>query len=554
MTTLKKDSLLKGTLILALAALVARMLGMFQKIPLEYMLNSEGQYAFFVANQIYLILLAVATAGFPSAISKMVSERMERGNYEEARRVYKAALIFGAVAGVLLTLILFFGASYYATTIVKESSVSLAVQAIAPALIVFPVVAMMRGYFQGRQMMAAGGISQIVEQFARVILGLALGYIFLTLGYSDTTSAAAVTFGSVFGSIAAFVIMIYYSRKLKKQDARLSKTSAEARAALLPNQPYSVNKGPKLKFRTIYGEILRMSIPALLTAMTINLVYTFDSSFFKRITEKVYTSVQATDVAAILGIKAQSLAGIPPILAIALGSSIVPIIAAAFARKDQSEVNKQTSMVMKIVCISGVPIAMYLTVAAYSVTGLLFSSNEGYDIVALLCAGTILQITMMTTNSILYGMGKQKQTMYNTIIGLMMKVVFSTLFGYYFGVYGFIIGTTICFLSITLLNIRLIKRDVSLHVMGRKWIPYIAAVVISTAACWGAERAMLSLTGELAPKLSYLIAVLISGSILCVIYGILLLKLKVITAQDVEALPGKLRGPMRKVMRVLRTG
>src|SRR5690606_20872579 len=149
--------------------------------------------------------------------------------------------------------------------------------------------------------------------------------------------------------------------------------------------------------------------------------------------EKVYTSVQATDVAAILGIKAQSLAGIPPILAIAVGSSIVPIIAAAFARKDQSEVNKQTSMVMKIVCISGVPIAMYLTVAAYSVTGLLFSSNEGYDIVALLCAGTILQITMMTTNSILYGMGKQKQTMYNTIIGLMMKVVFSTLFGYYFG-------------------------------------------------------------------------------------------------------------------------
>lgn len=555
MATLKKDSLVKGTLILALAALVARMLGMFQKIPLDYMLDAEGQFAFLTANQIYLLLLVVATAGFPSAISKMVSERMEVGNYAEAQRIYKAALLFGAVSGCLLAALLYIFAPFYASTIVKAESVTLAVKAIAPTLILFPVIAMMRGYFQGRQMMTAGGHSQIVEQFARVILGLALGYAFLSLGYSDVESAAAVTFGNVFGSIAALLVMIYYARKLKKQDARLTMNmSAEARAALLPSKPYMARKGEKLKFRAIYKEILMMSMPALITSMAINLVYTFDTTFFIRITEAVYTELQAKAAGAILGFKAQSLAGIPPILAIALGSSIVPIIAAAFARKDQAEADRQSSMVMKIVCVTGVPIAMFFTASAFSVTGLLFSSPDGYETVALLCAGTILQITMMTSNSILYGMGKQKQTMINTIIGLVGKVIVTSVCGYYFGVAGFVIGTTACFFIITLMNLRLIKRYVTLNVMGKKWVPYIIAVLVSTAACWGAEYAMLSLTEGMADKLSYLLAVLVSGSILCGIYGILLLKLKVITTQDLESLPGKLRGPMKKLMRVMRAG
>src|SRR5690606_32761729 len=113
-------------------------------------------------------------------------------------------------------------------------------------------------------------------------------------------------------------------------------------------------------------EILKMSIPALITSMAINLAYLFDTTFFYRITEQFYEMEQATLAASILGMKALPLAGIPPILAIALGSTIIPIVAAAFARKDQAEADRQSSMVLKIVCVTGVPIAMFLTAAAFS--------------------------------------------------------------------------------------------------------------------------------------------------------------------------------------------
>src|SRR5262245_57699535 len=125
----KKDSLIKGTIILAAAALVARFLGIFQRIPLDYMTDSHGGGYFTVANNIYRMLLIVATGGIPSAISKMVSERYALGRPDEARRIYKAALLFGAVTGVLITVLLLIFAPFYATHIAEKPGAALAVRA-----------------------------------------------------------------------------------------------------------------------------------------------------------------------------------------------------------------------------------------------------------------------------------------------------------------------------------------------------------------------------------------------------------------------------------------
>ena len=75
MTKETKDSLVKGTLILTVAALIARFLGVFQRIPLVHLLHEKGMGSYSIAFNLYSILLVVATAGIPSALSKMVSEK-----------------------------------------------------------------------------------------------------------------------------------------------------------------------------------------------------------------------------------------------------------------------------------------------------------------------------------------------------------------------------------------------------------------------------------------------------------------------------------------------
>lgn len=551
---LKKESLLKGTIILAAAALVARFLGLFQRIPLDYMLGDEGNIAFTNANQVYMIVLMIATAGFPSAISKMVSERYALGRPDEAQRIYRAGLLFGLVTGFILAIALFVLAPVYGA-ISKEPGSVMAIRAIAPALLFFPLVAMMRGYFQGRQMMSVGGTSQIVEQFARVILGLLLGWLVLELGWGDQWAAAAITFGSVFGGIAAFAVMLRFARKLKKQDASTAKPvrrmNAEASAALRPSFSSNASKSSVTLSRSgIYKEILSMSIPSLVTSMSINLVLLFDVMLFNRLTENYYTLAEASAVAADYGIKAISLAGIPPILAIALGSSIIPIISSAFSLKNMDEVRRQASMVMRIVCFTGVPVALLLAVASTSVTGLLFSGPSGSGPVAALSAAAILQITMMTSNSIIYGMGKPKTSMTHTLIGLGLKVAVSIALGPFLGIYGLIIGSAVCFIAVTLLNLRSINGIVKLQVLGGRWVPYIAAVALSALAGWGAELGVLKLTGAWPGKLSYLLAAIAAAAVVGGLYVILLLALRVIKPEDVTALPRPLRGPFNKLLRV----
>ncbi|RCW41967.1 putative polysaccharide biosynthesis protein [Paenibacillus prosopidis] len=536
---LKKDSLIKGTLILTAAALTARLLGLFQRIPLDYMLGPDGQAAFNAANTIYLLLLTIATGGIPVTISKMISQRYALGRPDEAKRIYKAALLFGAVTGLLLAVAMFGFAPLYGR-ISKEPYTVLSLQAIAPALLLFPVIAMTRGYFQGRQIMAAGGISQIVEQILRIIGGIGLALIVLGWGWGDEWGAAAIAIGSVFGSIGALSVMLWFGRKLKKQDH--SERSGSPNTAIKA-------EGSQLPFRSIYREIFRMSIPAVVTAMTIQFVYFFDMSLFNRLTQSFYSKELADIVLANYSTKAMALAGIPPILAIALGASIIPVISSAYSLKNMSEVQRQSSLVMRIVCFTGVPVALLLTVAAYSVTGLLFKTPSGSGAVALLTAGTIFQITMMTTNSILYGLDNPKLPMNHTFIGLGLKVIASILLAPLLGVYGLIIGSSICFIVVTLLNVRKINNEVKLNVLGRRWLPYMAAVVVPALAGWGAEYGMLAVTETWANKLSYFAAAAVTALVVGGLYVILLAALRVVTPEDVRSFPGPLRKPLTLILK-----
>ncbi len=539
----KKDSLIRGTLILAAAALIARVLGLFQRVPLDYMFSGPGNGYFGIANTVYLYLLIIATAGIPSAISKMVSERYALGRPREAQRIYRAALLFGAVTGVLLSTLLYIFAPYYASSFVRTPEASSSIRAIAPALLLFPIIAMMRGYFQGRQMMSAGGISQIVEQIARVLVGIGLALIVLNLGWTDRWISAAATFGSVFGSIGAFLVMLYYARKLKRSDMEeersLGRAARESAAA-------SEAAAPPVRLRSIYKEIFAMSVPIVVTAMTVQFIYLIDSTFFIRWTDSYYSAYDtASRIRDYLIFNAQSIAGIPPILAIALSQSIIPVLSAANSVGRLDEVRKQASLVMRIVVFTGVPAALVLTVGAHSVNGLLFSDPGASGVVAALTIGTIFQITMMTSNSILFGLGNPRPAMISAIIGYAVKIAGSLALGPLLGGYGFIIASMLCFMIITWLNMRVIQNKVKLNVLGRRWPAYLLTIVIAAAAGYGTDMTVRGVLGSILPsKLVFFAGTVATGAVMGIFYLFLLIALGVIREADASSFPG----PLRKIL------
>ncbi|ANY65254.1 hypothetical protein BBD42_01240 [Paenibacillus sp. BIHB 4019] len=547
---MKKDSLIKGTLILAMAALVARMLGIFQRVPLEHMLSKEGLASFTVSNNLYLTLLIVATGGIPSAISKMVSERYALGRQQEAQRIYKAALLFGLVTGLILSTLLYVFAEQLAVSQDLPDAV-FAIRAIAPTLLLFPLIAMMRGYFQGRQLMMAGGLSQIMEQIMRVVVGVGLAILVLAWGWGDQLAAAAASFGNFFGAIGAILVMVWYAVKLRRTD-KLEMDNWPADSEAAKTIALQKAEASRIPFRAIYREIFSISIPIVVTAITVQLIYMVDNYLLMKLRAGVYSYDQAIEILADFGGKAQSIAGIPPILAIALSTSIIPVISSAFSVRNMSEVNRQTSLVMRIVLFTGIPAALTLAVLAYSVTGLLFTGPQGSGIVAALTAGTIFQATMMISNSVLSGLGRPRLAMYNTLIGIGLKLVASFVLAPIFGIYGLIAASTLCFIFITWFNLQSIRTYVQFNVLGRRWMPYIAAVLLSMAAGWGADKGLRWLLegSELPDRLAYLISLIVAGVVIGGLYLGLLILLRVVTAEDVKTFPGPLRKLFAKLFRL----
>ena len=102
----KKQSFLGGTVILAVAVAVVKVIGALYKIPLGNILGAEGMTHFNTAYNIYSVLLAISTAGLPLAVSKLVSEARALGRYNQSRRVLSVAMwlfvLLGA-AGTALT-------------------------------------------------------------------------------------------------------------------------------------------------------------------------------------------------------------------------------------------------------------------------------------------------------------------------------------------------------------------------------------------------------------------------------------------------------------------
>ncbi|MCM3269407.1 putative polysaccharide biosynthesis protein [Paenibacillus elgii] len=542
---MSKDSLVKGTLILTLAALVARALGVVQRIPLVYLLGDIGMAAYGIAFNLYSVLLVVATAGIPSALSKMISEKTALGRHAEADRIYKAALWFAVCAGVLMTVLLYVAAPYFADSILNPQA-ALPIQAIAPTLLLFPLIAIMRGYFQGRRMMMPNGISQIIEQVFRVVTSVALAY--LLLSHSLDYAVAGASFGGVVGSIAAAAVMLYYAMRLKQSDRReRSAEDADAAAASAGD----VASSQPLTFKAIYAQLFKLSVPIVIFSMTVTLIYTIDSSIVTLLLKDQFGEHTAREMLGILAGRAQSLAGIPIILAVALSQSVVPIISSAYSQRDMKQVSDQTAKVLQLSILTGLPMVLLISLGARPINGFIFGNTTGSlivdayapSIITLLTVSAMFQIVMQTSGAVLMGMGRMRPLVLSVILGIAVKLAGSYALAPYWGIYGIIAATALCFIVMTWLNLTVLRSAVPFRVFGlRRWLSLAVTTALICLLGYGLEQLCVAYVHPFgSDRLDDMVQALIICAIAGAAYPVLLFLTRVMTLQDLQHLPGPLR-------------
>lgn len=515
------SSFIKGAAILGIAAIVVKILGAFFRIPLGNFIGSEGMGYYQGAYAFYNQLLVVSTAGIPTAIAKIISERLAVGNEKGANRVLKVSTILMLGVGVTSGILMFFGAPYL-SEITENPGSMYSMMALVPALVFVSLMAVYRGYFQGRQMMEPYAISQVIEQFFRVIGGLALAV--ALLGTSLQFAAAGATIGASIGAFAGFVAIYWMYRNFIKKNAEL------------------VNSGPENyePFWKILGEILLIAIPITIGASVMPIMSIADAGMvIVRLKDIGISAETAQSLYGQLSGFAQSIVNLPQVITAAVQISIVPAIANLRIRNDKVGMSHNVETGLRLAMIIGLPCAVGIAMLSEPIIRLLYPLQPDVwvttgQILGIYGWGIIFLSLYQITTGMIQGLGRPMLPAIFLIFGAGFKIVLTyVLVGIpELNVMGAALATIFAFGFASMMNIIFIVRHKDIHINYEKVFirPIIDVVGMGIAVFASYNLLMMIIPGRLATVL----AISIGG----LIYTILLFATNTITDEDMLIMPG----------------
>ncbi len=530
---MEKKTFLKGAAILGIAGLLVQVLGAFFRIPLANIIGPAGMGYYQTAYPIYVFLLVFSTNGAPAAISKMTSERLAMGNPWEAHRVFKLSFILMAVMGALAFSGIYFGAEKIVSAFGDPGAV-MAMKAIAPALLVVPVMSVYRGYFQGMQDMTPTATSQLIEQAVRVAAGLALAVVLMKKGIEY--AAAGATFGTSIGPIAGLAVLaIIYGLKRKTILSRIT-------------EDHRKEEEPA---RDIIKALLWIAVPITIGVSILPIINLGDLFIvMKRLESTGFELHQANILYGQLTGMAGPIINIPMALALSMALSMVPAVAAAKASGDKHFMETNIKLGLRTAMIVGVPCSFGLIILAEPIMTLLYpmemeSAAGASGCLSYLAMGVIFLCIGQTMAGILQGLGRPGIAVAGLFAGFIVKLV-STYFLTGFpelNVEGAAIGSTLGFITIGLFNFYSVKKLTGIRFDRELSVfrPVLSGIVMFIS-CGIIYRIFNGIIGN---SLSCILAICIGAAA----YGIMLIKSKAISGDEIRMLPKgqKLHSLLKKV-------
>lgn len=515
------SKLLRGAAVLGAAALISKIIGSLQKIPFQNIAGEKAFAHYNTAYPLYILILFVATAGFPVTVSKFVSERVVAGDYYGARRVLKIASVAMTITGISLFLLMYLAADWIAELAADPKS-ALSIRSVSFALIIVPVMAVLRGYFQGLQNMIPTGISQVIEQIIRVGTMVALTYWLVNQGYTEEWTSAGATFGAVTGSVAGLLVMLYYWLK-HNRDA----------AVVKPVEPLE----PTME---IAKKILWFALPICLGAIVLpilNLVDAFTVMRFLMV--KGYSEGRASELWGIYnhGLPLTQLVGM---FASSLSVALVPSISEAFAKRENKAISIRTNLAMRLTLLISLPASVGLAVLAEPVNTMLYKTGEGSLTIAILAFTTLFSTLNIISAGILQGLGAVTVPAKNLLVSAIVKAILNVILVYFFGIAGAAVSSVIAFAVASYLNMHAIRRHtgVSFSFMRFMYKPMVASLLMAVTLYIVMEGMELGLSHSLQSE--RLLNTLISATAIpmgMLVYGIALFRSGAINRGDLEAVP-----------------
>lgn len=442
---MKKNTILKGTLILTLAGLITRIIGFFYKIYLSNTLGAEMLGIYQLVFPIYSICFTLYAGGIQTAISKLVAAECGNTKSRNISNILKVSLVCSVSIAFVLSILVYRNADYIANYIILEPSCKRSLEIIS---IVFPfcgITSCINGFYYGLKMAQVPATTQLLEQLVRVICVYVIA-LYMGNGNHAVTCELAV-FGVVIGEIASNIYNITSLFISKK------------------GLPHHINNSANVQATktSILKPLFLLAIPLTANHLIISILHSFESILIPSMLKK--SGLSASDALSIYGIfTGMSLPFIlfPSTITNSLSVLLLPTVSEAHAKQNQTLITQTTSITIKYSLIIGIFSTGFFLLFGNIIGTCIFKNTlAGNFLVILSWLCPFLYLTT-TLSSIINGLGKTHMTFFNTVIGLFIRILFVIYLVPTRGISGYLVGMLISQLSITLLDILSLRQTIVL--------------------------------------------------------------------------------------------
>ncbi len=513
--------LVNGALVLGIAVLICKVIGMIYKIPLMSIIGLEGMSSFSASYQIYNAVLSIATSGLPVALSVMISASIASGDRKKSvYGIFKTArLAFSAVGIVAAILLVIF--SGVLESIIRIPDTRYSIMAIAPALLFLSVSSALKGYFQGHENMRPTAVSQVIESSGKLVFGIIFSLVAVELGVRVGIRSVGAALGISAGALVSMCYLIVEKKKA-------------SRHAELENIP-TIRGG-----KSILSELTALALPVTLASGIVGITNLFDTLFMTdRLISLGYALEPAQSIYSAYSNMAISLFNLPVALIGPISLALVPVLTNALTLSDRDSAASTVNGALKLCLIFSIPAALGLSVFSKPILSLVFRNEAlGVSLAAPLLSVLALSVPfaglISVTNAILHASKKVEYTVISVLAAAIVKCISELILMSMPDVaaYGAPISTLLCDITVVSLNMYFIFGR-TLKDIRPRFFEMLAKPLIATAASLLVSVCVYKLLSTVSNTLQILAAIALTA----VIYCVLLILLGGVTYDDMRVIP-----------------
>ena len=405
--------MVRGTAWSTAGNFISRLIGALYIIPWYAWMGKNGAEAnalFGMGYEIYAMFLSISTVGIPVAVAKLVSKYNTLGQSETSIYMVKKILHIMALLGAIFAAIMYIGAPFFASLSHGGEDLVRVLRSLTLAVLVFPSMSVLRGYFQGYNNLKPGAMSQIAEQIVRVIWMLVTAFYIMKFGSGDYVSAVTQsTFAAFVGMFASIAVLVYFLWK----DGSLGLIFGKSSTSHLV-----------IDTNALVIETVREAIPFIITGSAIQVFKIIDQ----------FTFGNPSKVTMILIAVASSIGGVG-----------IALLTENYVKKDRIAAARLVINNIRMLMIFIIPAVIGATILAKPLYTVFYGVPQGQALG--LFVVSLLQVIILAIYTILAPMlqalFQNKKAIKYFAYGMVIKLIIQIPFIYVFQAYGPLLSTAI---------------------------------------------------------------------------------------------------------------